>query len=221
MDSLEEQLEGAGRLHTAHNDEQGVLRDLLASRAAEARDRRRRRLLPPMVVGGALAVVGAGAAVATQWGPWNYVPDADIVIARDWTDVEGKALGSCESRMALGDLPAEAREEALAYLETIDVDSLEPDPERVAGVLVAVDRPGDLGRLIAGADVSDFDINHTGPTWDQASFSDARILQGALQETVFAGMVNHVEATWRPQLDAIQSRVETHCTTEFTDIGQP
>ncbi len=209
----------AGQLQEQQKEERDALRELVMSRTVDGRQHRRRRvLLPALGLGGVLTVLlGAGAVVATQWGPWNYVQDEDIVIAREWVDVDGTSLGSCESRLAADELPADALNDARDYLAALDTESLDPDPEVVASLLVAVNRPDRMGQLIPGTQVSDYDVTHTGPVWSQGWWSDARILQDGLVSTVFAGMANDLTAKW-PELDSadspIASKIQTQCTTD-------
>lgn len=222
MDLIDATLARAGQLREATAEQRDALDALATSRTPRA-TRRRRVLIPTMSISAALVVLGAGAAVATQWAPWNYVPDEDIVIARDWVDVNGNALGSCESRLAAGALPADALASARSYLDSLDTDSLEPDGETIAGLLVAVDQPQRMGQLVQGRDVGDYDINHTGPSWDRAWWSDARILQDGLVKVVFTGMSDHLTLKW-PELNttesSIEARVQTQCTTDPAPAGE-
>lgn len=217
MERIEAQLESAGRLRPAHPDEREALLALINTRGSEAGKPRRRILAPALSIGGVVALLGAGAAVAMQWGPWNYVPDADIIVAREWTDVNGASLGACESHLAIENLSEADRDTARQYLQGVDVDSLKPTPEVVASLLVAADRPDRMGDLIAGASVTDYEITHTGPAWDADWWSDARILQDGLMRTVFTGMAQDLPE----EVSGLESTVQTQCTTDPTFEDQP
>ncbi|HRN29961.1 MAG TPA: hypothetical protein PK890_09715, partial [Terrimesophilobacter sp.] len=197
-DPLDDSLADAGKhLRDAPNLDAALVA-LATARADEALPtakparKRRAKLTPVIAVGAVLAVASAGAVAANQWGPWNYVSevDTDIVVEREWSDVDGNYLGACEARLSTDVLPTEARKLALDYLATVDVDAIEPDPEYVAGVLNALGRVDDIGALVAGAVPSDFD-NSPGGTWTGPAaeyFSDARVLHQALTQAVFVGM---------------------------------
>ncbi|WP_167043835.1 hypothetical protein [Salinibacterium sp. ZJ454] len=221
MDPIDVKLAEAGRLHATTAEQQQAVQTLLASRAAEVRRPRRRRvLLPALGIGGALSLLGAGVAVATQWGPWTLVPHGDIVIAREWTDVNGASLGACETHIAVDGLAPDVADAARHYLAGIDVDALQPDAEAVAAALVAVDLPERMPQLIAGADVNDYDVQltGTGPIWDRAWHSDARIMQEGLVRTVLYGMADKVFEV--SDVPSIGSLGETQCTTDPTPAGQ-
>lgn len=222
MDSIDVALAAAGRLREESAGEREALHALVMSKTPH-RKSRRSVVLPSIALGGTLALVGAGAAIATQWAPWTYVPDEDIVIAREWVDVDGNPLGRCESRLATNELPSEALSAARSYLAGLDTDALEPEPEVVAALLTAVGRPDRLGSLVAGADISDFDVNATGPTWEQEWWSDARVLQEGLVSVVFSGMAERLVAQW-PKLNSsdsdISSKVQTQCTTDPAGLWQ-
>lgn len=214
-DPFDEMVERGGRVPSDDPAVREAVSVLAAAHATRARSRRRRLLAPAVSIGVVFAVASAGAVAATQWAPWMYVPDPDIVIARDWTDVGGETLGSCETRLKTDSLSVEASDTARTYFATVDLASLEPDAEVVAGLLTAVGRPGDLGRLVEGADVSEFEIRHTGPLWPDEVFSDARILQDGLLHTVVAGM-NEALVPFTSMLHdgTFQSLLETQCTTD-------
>lgn len=193
-----------------------ALESLAAARAADGRrSHTRRTLVSAISVGAALTVTGAGAVAATQWGPWTYVEEPDVVIARDWTDVDGVYLGSCEARLAADAVPADALAAARDYLDSIDLATIEPDPERVAGDLNAVGRLDEVGRLIPGAIPTDFDVTLVGEQWPSEYFTDARILHEGLVSAVFTTMSDAVLAQW-PELaeDGLSAAVETQCTTD-------
>ena len=189
-----------------------ALNALAARRSLAAR---RRRIVIPSIVLGSILTLGAGAAAATVWGPWTYVEQPDISISRSWVDVDGTFLGSCQSRLAADGMPADARRAALDYLADVDIDAIDPDPEVVAGALNAVGRLDELGMLVAGADASAFELTHDGEVNTDPRFSNARILQDALVQTIFGEMVESVFVD-HPEFVAggIESSVETQCTTD-------
>jgi len=92
---------------------------------------------------------GAGAVAATQFGPWTHATDPDYLVTRDWQDTAGRYLGSCESHVRIDHLEPGVRGEAVRYLDTLDLDALEPDPDYVAGYLHALGRFDDVSRLVA------------------------------------------------------------------------
>lgn len=191
---------------------------LVAARVQSPHTARRRRVATYAASAGVvLAVVGGGAVAASQWGPWRYVTEPDVVVARSWTDSEGTWLGDCETRIALENLPEVARPTARSYLESQDLDALEPDPESVAGGLLAVGRPEDLSRLIPNADSDEFDITHTGELWPSDWWSDARILQDATTASLLRGLTETL-FTAHPELgdQGIESIGETQCITDPT-----
>ncbi len=219
-DSLDDTLADAGRFLRDDDGVDAALATLVEARADDARAvtpiRTRSKLLPTLAIGAALAVASGGAVAATQWGPWTYVLEPDIVIARDWTDVSGTYLGSCESRLAANAMPDGAYDIAIDYLNTVDVDSIEPDPEFVAGYLHSLGRLDDVGRLVAGAVPADFEVSGdrwTGPASEY--FSDARILHQSLTQAVYAGMAAkiHEREEFMDYYD-MTARVETQCTTD-------
>lgn len=216
---LDSKLDSAGRVPSDDLEVARALHALAADRAQRAEPRRRRILIPALSIGVAFGLLGTGAAVASQWGPWTYVADPDVVVTRDWVDVNGTDLGTCESHLATNDLSPEAQTAARDFLSSLDVDSMKPDAEYVATLTVAVGRPEDLGRLIAGADVADFDINHTGPTW--TGFSDARILQAGLMQTVFTSLGTELGDAWPNLTDELSANIETQCSTDPAGSDTP
>ncbi len=140
---------------------------------------------------------------ATQWGPW-HTPDPDIVITRHWTDVTGAGLGTCVSRIRTDGLPADVRADVRAYLNTVDLDAVEPEPEFVALRLKMAGRLEDIGRLVAGADPEDF-----GPAGDPGlrdGISDAHVMQDALAQTLAHQLFVHVGPI------ELSSTLETQCS---------
>lgn len=228
-DLFDDTLAEGGRFLRQDDDLDAALATLTAARADEARAatkpaRSRPRLFPVLAIATAFAVAGGGAVAASQWSLWTYVPDPDLVVARDWVDVAGNYLGSCESHLSTDTLPADARELAVAYLDSVDVDSIEPDPEWIAGELQAVGRLDDIGTLVDGAKPADFDTGGEG--WSGPAleyFSDARILQDALTQKVFTGM-SDVLVERMPDfsydVEDIGARIETQCTTDPGRTGQ-
>ena len=189
---------------------------LVAARVRSPRVGRRRRGATFAVSAGVvLAVIGGGAVAASQWGPWRLVTEPDVVVSRSWTDATGTWLGDCETRIALEGLPDTVRSTAREYLESRDLDTLEPDPQAVAGALTAVGRADDLGRLLPSAADTEFDVGSSGELWPSEWWSDARILQEAttasllhdLTEALFAA---HPEET----SGGIEALGETQCTTD-------
>ncbi len=217
-DPLDDRLAAAGRVLSDDAEVSSALHALGVARAADAHSARRRRiLLPAITIGTVLALCGAGAVVATQWQPWA-MEEPDLVVAREWTDVAGTYLGSCETHFAANAVSADVLPDARQYLESLDVDSIAPDAEIVASGLRSVGRPDDVGRLISGAVASDFDTHHQGELLPSDVFSDARILQDGLTWVVFEGMYKSFEAKgFDPQTyEGNDSSVsmETQCTTD-------
>lgn len=178
-ESLDARLSRAGRVDTTGTDA------ALLAVADEARPqsrRRPRRLVPAIVLGATLALAAPVAVAATQWGPWLYVTDPDLVVAREWTDVDGVVLGSCESRLEMQDLPDDVQADAAAYLDSLGVATLEPDAESIATQLESMGRLDEIGRFVEGAQPSDFDVAHEGELVE--SDMDARILQESLLMTI-------------------------------------
>lgn len=186
------------------------------------RQRRWTRSISAAVIAAvALSGVGIGAA-ATQWRAWTYVPQADLVVARDWYDADDVYLGACESRIAVNELPPGALDDARAYLASIDVEKATFDAEVVAAELNAVGRLDELPRLIPGADPETFDLHHEGGSPNPAFDSDARILQSALMLAIFGGMSESLAVKW-PELStgALTARVQTQCTSDPPDAPDP
>lgn len=147
---------------------------------------RPRRWQLPVALGlaaGLLALGGVAAAAAAVFGPWS-LQNPTVSFSRDWTDLDGNYLGTCETRLRLGRLPAEVRPVVEEYLATHDIDSLEPSWGTVAGLLVATGRPERFPELRVGGDVTDYRITIDGEVWGADEWSDARILQAGLERTV-------------------------------------
>ncbi|MBX3087199.1 MAG: hypothetical protein KF742_08230 [Cryobacterium sp.] len=232
-DELDRKLASAGTFLKSDQQLDSALGDLASARAEDTTAKRTNRstrlyrgsrLATALTIGSVLAAGSVGAFAITQWGPWNYVPQPDLVVARSWTDVSGNYLGSCESHMAVDTLPATARKLAVDYFNALDVDSVSPDPEWIASELQAVGRLDTIGNLVAGATPADFEAlgdGWTGPTIDY--FSDARILQDALTQKVFKGMsdllVEQIPGSDYGWSD-ITARIETQCSTDPGRTGQ-
>lgn len=212
VDLFESRLDSAGRVPVDDPRVSKALQSLVTDRAAAAKAPRRRRIMPALSIGLAVALLGAGAAAASQWGPWSYVPEPDLVISRDWTDVHGNFLGSCETHFAASSLSGDQRAAAQRFLAGLDVDSLEPDAERVASTLVAVGRGDEIGDLVQGAKLTDFDIHGSGPLWE--GWGNARILQDGLLATVFNSLTTEMTQTYPDLADALSGTAETQCTTD-------
>lgn len=213
-DLLDSPLQSAGRVPSDDPEVTAALMALVADRTPRARRSRRRALIPVLSFSLALGLLGTGAAVASQWGPWTYVTDPDITISRDWVDVTGASLGTCESRLAADALTDAQRAEVRDYLAGLDIDTLAPDTEYVATLLSAVGRPDDLGRLVAGARVEDYDITTTGPLWDESVWTDARVLQAGLLQSVVLSMNDESTLSGSASADGLSSRMETQCSTD-------
>lgn len=215
-DPLDKRLAEAGQfLHDDPRLDESLA--ALTSARAEAKPARKRRskLAPVLAIGAALAVASAGAAAANQWGPWTYVSDddTDLVIAREWTDVNGTYLGSCESRMTVKELTPATRDVAKSYLDALDLNNVILDVETVAGLLNSVGRIDELGSLIRGADASNLDL--AGGSFDPDFYSNARILHTALTMQVHRDMAREIVATV-PEADRgeLVSAFEIQCTTD-------
>jgi hypothetical protein len=219
-DLFDAKIHSAGRVPADDARVREALDALVADRSGR-RSSHRRFVIPAVTITAAFGLLGTGAVAASQWGPWTYVEYADIVVARDWVDVDGFSLGSCESRLATQDLTDEEHLVARDYLATIDPDGLDPDAEYVANVMVAVGRPDDYGRLITGHTIDEFDTGHTGSLWTQPWLSDARIMQDGLMQTVFTELADEIGARWPDVGDVLTAHVETKCSTDPIDMGTP
>ena len=224
-DPLDDRLADAGRFLREDGDLDRALGALVEARAADAaadaaKPRHARKITPVIAIGVALAVVGAGAVAANQWGPWNAVPEADIAVTRDWSDINGNYLGTCESRMVIDVLPSAVGDLAREYLNSVDLAVLEPNPQSVAEMLNAVGRLDDVGRLVLRAEPSDFTVND-GAQLSPELYTDARILHTALTQEVFRGVANHiVEELPEAERDEILATIETQCNTDPGYAGE-
>lgn len=172
-----------------------------------------RRFAPAIALGAVLALAAPVAVAATQWGPWTFVADPDLVVARDWTDVGGTPLGSCETRLAIDELPDDVQADVAAYFATLDVDAIEPNAEAVAAGLNSVGRLDEIGRLVEGAEPSDFTVSHQGELLDPTVNTDARILQDSLVQTITTDLATAMFASHGDALSAgLGSAGETQCT---------
>lgn len=215
-DSLDDRLQDAGKVFTDNAEVSRSLADLLDARlAASPKSSRRRVASLAGAAGVLLAMTGAGAVAASQWGPWVTVTDPDVVLERSWTDAEGEWLGDCETRFAMEALPEEVRATAETWLSAQDLDALEPDPQSVAGTLNALGRLDELPRLLPGEQAADYGVYHEGPLWSADWFSDARILQDATTSALSAELAAVIfEASPDLADGGIGSVVETQCTTD-------
>ncbi len=188
-DPFDESLHRAGRVTIDDAATQQALRDAVGRTRSATPSRRSRRLAPAIALGAALALATPVAVTAAvQWGPWLHVTDPDLVLARSWTDVDGTALGTCESRWALEELPEDVRADFSAYFGSLDVDAIEPHAESVAATLNSHGRVEDIGRLVEGARPDDFDVRHHGALLEGDALTDARALQEGLLTAVSRDM---------------------------------
>lgn len=213
-DVLDSKLSSAGTVPTEDVRVTTALTALTAERARASHARRRRIVIPALSVGLAFGLLGTGAVAASQWGPWPNVPDPDIQISREWTSVDGVALGTCESHIATIGLSPEARSAARDYLATLDVDSLEPDAELVAIYLGSLGRPDDLGRLIDGADAADYDIEPPSSPMKGEWWTNARVLQDGLTSTVLTSLSKEMSADWPEAREQLSSNIDTQCVND-------
>lgn len=208
-ESFETRLERAGG--SVHRDAAvGESLTRMVEASLPQRAAQRSRWVSGLGIGGLLLALGAPAAVAaTVWGPWSIVTEPELVVERSWTDVEGTPLGTCASHFATEGLPADALETGLAYLESLDVDALTADPERVAAGLNSAGRLDEIGRLAADAQPGDFDVRHEGALILE---SDARILQDAMMRSVSQDLAQVIFAEHAALGDAgIAMALETQC----------
>jgi hypothetical protein len=209
MDPLDKRLAEAGRFLRDEAELTSALVALGGARAEVGRRRRRRRLIVPVLAPAvALTLAGAGGVVASQWGPW-HISDADIVITRHWSDVTGAELGTCQSRIRAAALPEDTRAEVRAYLDSVDVDVIEPAPEYVEYHLTMAGRPEDIGRLVKGAHAEPVDAGGEESPGNGAS--DARVLQGALVQTLAHEMFLQAGVV------ELSSEIETQCSDDPTE----
>jgi hypothetical protein len=219
VDPLESKLNSAGNVQVDDARVAAALRSVVSDRAAMAKVPARRRTVSAVAAGLTFALLGTGAAVASQWGPWEYVPEPDLVIARGWSDVQGNFLGTCETHLAASSLGGDQRAAAQQFLSGLNVDALEPDAEQVAAGLVAVGRGDEIGNLVDGAKITDFDVTHTGELW--ADRGNAVILQNALQTTVFNKMSAEMIAIWPDLVNTLESTAETQCSPTSASTVTP
>ena len=231
MDKMDSELER--RIHAAGSVLQPATRqaldDLVTARIGRAARvaQRRRRLALTGGLTAALLTFGGTAVAASVWGPWSYVPEPDWVLARDWVDANGKPLGSCESHAVLEGYPDEVAQTVRGYLEALDTDALQPDPEWTAIFLKQAGRLDEIDRLLPGTDTDDFDLEgiESGALPDelQATYSDARILQMALEMAAFQQVGQALKTEHKEMLIAehgtadyipLESPQQIQCTTE-------
>jgi len=213
MDEFEERLRSAAPTVADDTEVRGALAEV-----AGARSRRRRRLpLVAVVAAGVLALGGVGAAAAVGFGPWRMI-DPDFSFTRDWYDVAGDYLGTCESRIQLELLPADVRPVAEEYLATHDIGRLEPNWRTVAVMLAIVGRAERFPELRAGGDVADYGVTlygHEAAPWAEEVWSDAHVLQTGLDRTLIEA-INRELFTRMPGLEnqGIVATGETQCSTD-------
>lgn len=218
MDAFEETLRRVGRASLVDDLEVRRALDDLADAQARAGSHRRRRLaLPVVIAAGAALLGGAGAMAATQFGPWTTVTDPDYVVTRDWYDVEGTYLGTCESHVRIEHESPEVLAEARRLLAALDLDDLPPDPTWVALWLASWDRLGDYPRLIGGdlPDPSIADLAPLDASGDVIAYqTDARILQLALLMTVHNEISADLQAAGLDAEFAFTGEGETYCSSD-------
>ncbi|MBO0985000.1 hypothetical protein [Rathayibacter sp. SD072] len=212
IDPLDTKLGAAGRVPTDDAHVREALHALVADRAAPARSRR--RLLPAVSIGVTIVILGGTAAAASQWGPWTWVTDPDLVYSREWFDVDGNSLGSCETRTSLDSLTDDQKTAVRDYVDALDVDALQPSPEAVAGRLLAAGRPEDFNRLLSGVDTTDFELYHEGELWTGQVSDDARIMQDGLSQVVWNSLAGELTAQWPDLVNTLQGKQETQCITD-------
>jgi len=213
MDELDGRLAEA-RPTVADDD---AVRAALAD-VVSARVKRRRFVLPVMVATGVIALGGVGAAYAAGAFDWNQITDPDYSIARDWYDVEGNYLGSCESRIDVYLLDEQVRPVVENWFATHDVDSYEPRPETVAAALYFRGDPERMPQILAGETVDAYLDGIQGrpgssPPEFRRITSDAYILHMALNRTIDWEITQAIFGA-EPELGSISASGELHCTTD-------
>ena len=215
MDELDARLAAAG---VTRADDAGIrlaLTDVVASR-------RRRRWLAPGIVAmsGLLVLGGVGAATATGLFTWR-LSTADYSIARDWYDVEGNYLGSCETRVDIELVDEQVRPIVERWFATHDVDDIEPDGATLARWLMLAGREDRLPELLAGKTFEQYrDQIGVGSAIASDDFrgymSDAYVLHTALERAVSAQIMREViDAAPAEQVErGIGASGEIHCTTD-------
>lgn len=212
-DPLDDTLAEAGRLVQGDDDLGRALSVLVKARAADAaaKPRRSRKLAPVIAIGVALAVASGGAVAATQW---TNLFEPDIVIERDWSDADGTHLGSCETHLRVGSLPAETREALRIFLGSLDVDSIKPDPDVIAAELDVKAVLEKLQQRLAEAEAEETLTRIDREVAPQEQFADARILQDGLVHAIATRIAAELEAQ-HPELDrqGVATLIRTECTT--------
>jgi len=219
MESLEEQIAAAGRTVADDAGVRAALAELVAARTR--RTRSKRRIGIGLGVAGVLLLGGVGAAVAAGAFDW-VLEDPDYSIARDWHDVEGNYLGSCEERVDIDLLDEQVRPVVAEWFATHDLDSYLPEPSFVAAWLYFRGDPGRLPELISGEHVDAYrdNIQGTEGSWPpemRAQYSDAKILHSAFVNVVHREILH---AVFDSGLEAeyvnrgIAWSGEIHCTTD-------
>lgn len=209
-DDLDERLSAAAYRSQRDTDHiTQAVHQLVDGRLSEARSHGRRRglLVPTVVAGGVLALLGTGAAVATQWAPWvAEADDPDVVLTRDWYDASGTFLGYCEGRIEVVHRDPDRASAARTYLATVNVDLLEPNLDWLAMALASQGELDRIGQLVNGADPSTFD--DMGDLAPQEKVPDADLLHNALMRTVLDRMHAAIDD---PELSATG---DVQCSTD-------
>jgi len=218
VDALEETLyRSAPRAVLDDPDVRRELAALTESRARVAGRPGGRFALPVLLGSGVLLLGGTGAVAATQFGPWTVVADPDYVVARDWYDLDGTYLGSCEAHVRIEHPAPEVLAAAQRSLASLDLDELGPDPTSVALWLASFDRLDDYSHLIPGEPtdptIADLTPIDTSPEV-RAFASDARILQIALIQTVHDAVSADLEAAGLDPDVAFTGEGEIQCSTD-------
>lgn len=213
-DPFETRLQRAGRVMIDDAATQRAMAEAVARARPGRASHSPRRIARGIALGGVLVLAAPVAvAAAGQVGAWLHVPDPDLVVARSYTDVDGTPLGSCETRLALEELPADVRADFAAYVADLDVAAIEPNPETVAASLSSVGRLEDIGRLIEGARPSDFNVTHHGELLLDEPTTDARAMQQGVLLAIGQAMAADLGSTHPDVYDAgLRSLEETHCT---------
>ncbi len=215
MDDLDELLAEARPTVADDAPVRAALADIVAVRT------RRRRLVAPVIVAPVIvALGGVGAAYAAGAFDWRIVADPDYSIARDWYDLAGNFLGSCEVRVDVKLLDEQVRPIVEEWFATHDIDAYAPNPEWVAAKLFWRGDPERMPQLLEGETVDAYRSGISGQRGSGFSpqdrlDSDARILHDALWMVVHREISGAIFAA-EPDLGStgIESIGELRCTTD-------
>ncbi|MBO9578067.1 MAG: hypothetical protein J7480_04780 [Microbacteriaceae bacterium] len=220
MDEFEERLRAAAPTVA---DDAGV-RGALAAVVAGRTHRQGRAPFIGLAVTGVLALGGIGAAAAAGAFEWSVVTEPDYSIGRDWYDVAGNRLGSCEERVDVTMLDAQVRPAVEAWFATHDVSTMQPRAEWVAHALLMRGDPERLPELLPGETIEPYLADYQGPADGMPShvsqahtkYADARILQEALSREVNWQIARAIRAA-SPEIGdaAVTGTFEIHCTTDW------